>query len=280
MVRTGATEVRQKLPAQLETGLSCLPSYALFSDIEEDVLGQHTYDALSEITAPTKAQHPEFALYRSLSSKGPENLTADDYILRDASRNNGHPSNAGWVLDKWKFIPLLEKGWNMHPESKWFFMMELDAYVAWPNLVRFLAQFDPLEPRYIGSVMAIGGQSFAHGGGGIIISNAAARKFLAYYSSHREEVEKFVADQWAGDFALGKVMADAGVQVKDSWPLQQIHSASGINYARENRGRIWCAPVLTYHHMGADEIIGLRHFEKEWKRAVSRTMPFLYRTRS
>jgi hypothetical protein len=269
-VRTGATEILKKLPAQLETVLQCAPVYSIFSDLGQKTLGHDVHDIIADISPTYRESHSDFELYHALQEKGPDKLTHDDLWLKSADAGiNGHPTNKAWVMDKWKFLPLVAALYKKHPQAKWFVVMEPDTYIVWPNVLRMMALFDHSEPHYIGSIMSIGTQSFAHGGGGIIISSGAMKLCADYYNTHQKEVEEFTATQWAGDFVLGKIMSDAGVDVRGSWPLQQIHGVTGTNFARADPKRIWCAPAVSYHHMTPVDLRDMWKFEKKWNSMVS-----------
>ena len=74
VVRTGATEVLEKLPVHFSTVLTCVPDYIIYSDLKEDVEGHHIVDVLDRVTDDMRMNVPEFWLYNRLRASGRENL--------------------------------------------------------------------------------------------------------------------------------------------------------------------------------------------------------------
>jgi hypothetical protein len=61
-LRTGATEMVEKLPIHLNTTLRCIPNYLIYSDLEEDIEGHHVYDVFDEISQGLRDLVPDFDL--------------------------------------------------------------------------------------------------------------------------------------------------------------------------------------------------------------------------
>ena len=92
IMRTGATEIEDKLPVHLNTTLQCYNNYVIFSDYEEDFEGHHVYDLLADVEDDVKEHHPDFALWRRLRANGRESL--DDSELSGAiSKETGPTGN-------------------------------------------------------------------------------------------------------------------------------------------------------------------------------------------
>lgn len=174
VLKTGATEVQEKLPVHLETTLRCIPNYAVLSDFEETVAGVRTHDTLRNVRNETKMNQPDFGIYNRLKDQGRQGLLPQDRSDDDVDSPFGKPNNPGWRLDRWKFVPMVDEALKLQPQAKWFVFLEADSYIVWPNVLAWLSRFDFMKPLYIGSPMQIGDIVFAYSGSGIILSNPAA----------------------------------------------------------------------------------------------------------
>jgi hypothetical protein len=260
--RTGATEVLEKLPVHFDTTLRCVPDHIIYSDFEEDVQGRHIYDALDEISDTLKNTVPEFELYNHLRAHGREGLNS---TVQFGSGPAGAIQNPGWKLDKWKFLPMVNKALRHRPDAKWFVFIEPDTYIMWPNLLKYLAKFDPSEPHYIGKHMYIGDVLFAHGGSGFALSNTAVRRVTEHWSAHVDEYAQYTNKEWAGDVVLGRTLRDVDIHLFWAFPHFQGDAVSALdhNITKVDK-KPWCFAPVTYHHMRQEEVRMLWKFEQDW----------------
>jgi hypothetical protein len=273
VLRTGATEILEKLPVHFDTTLRCIPNYVIYSDFEEEIEGHHVYDVLDELSQEFKESVPDFELYRQLKTKGRDGLSAYE-TEHGGSGPSGSLSNPGWKLDKFKFMPMIDKALRHRPQAKWFVFVEMDTYLMWGNLLNYLSMFNAEEPHYIGKQMYIGEVLFAHGGSGFALSAAAMSKAAVHWRSHMTAYDQYTVEQWAGDMVLGKVLKDVGVSLLFAFPYFQGDPVSTLDHNITKIDRQpWCYPVVTYHHMLEDEIQSLWRFEQEWQRTYSGNVP-------
>ncbi|ORY55662.1 uncharacterized protein BCR38DRAFT_356780 [Pseudomassariella vexata] len=264
VIRTGATEVTEKLPIYSKTILRCIPNYVIYSDMEEDLQGHHIYDVLDQVNDDVKKCAPEFELYEKLRSGGRQGL---DYETTFGSGPSGAMDNPGWKLDKWKFLPMVERALQHSPDAKWFVFIELDTYMVWQNMLEYLDKFDASQPYYIGKHMYIGSVLFAHGGSGFVLSYAAADKVSKHWKEHQDEYEQYTLEEWAGDMILGKVLEDVGVDLFWSFPNFQGDSLTTIDWNITKIDREpWCYAPTTFHHMITPEFSMVWEFEQNWLR--------------
>ncbi|KAE8377580.1 hypothetical protein BDV26DRAFT_263274 [Aspergillus bertholletiae] len=264
VLKTGATEARQKVPVHFNTTLKCIPNFVLFSDFEEEIAGVPALDVLRSVDENIKQTQAEFDLYNRLRESGRAGLTAED-INDDPSTPSGKPDNRGWLLDKWKFLPMINETLNIRADAKWYVFIEADTYVVWPNLLAWLDKFDPSQPYYMGSGVNILDITFGHGGSGLVLSHAAIHKVSDYRASRVKEYDDFTAGSWAGDCVLGKALKDAGVGLFFSNPMLQGDTPwTFSHYGPKNNNHHWCTPVVTYHHMTPDDIRETWAFEQSW----------------
>lgn len=273
VLRTGATELKDRFPVHLSTTLRCYQHYMLFSDHEEVFKGEQVNDALATVNPEILTQHPDFELHRRLKEAGREVLLANELSgsESEAIQWTGKAGNPGWKLDKWKFLPMVNQTLHEYPYMKWYVFVEADTYILWASLLEYLKVMDHTKPVYTGSQMYIGDVVFAHGGSGFIVSQPAMRMVVDHYTSHKSELESFTDGHWAGDCVLGKAFRDAGVKFVDAWPIMQGDYPGTVAYAKPDgrpiadpTKRVWCYPTVSYHHLSPDVVEDLWHFEQDW----------------
>ncbi|CAK1366732.1 hypothetical protein CB0940_10116 [Cercospora beticola] len=229
IIKTGATEIYKRFPMHIETTLTCVPNYLILSDLDQTIGANITvHDALKLVTPQTRTHHPDFQLYHSI-----QNYHATGQDIQTLS------SPAGWNLDKWKFLPMIHKAWDISKTEHnstidWFVMIEADTALSWLNLIHFLLPLDPSEPQYIGSPAALvaDGSSFAHGGSGVIMSRKAIEKvehmrenFLegevdgpSSEEAYDQKWEDHTSEICCGDAVLSHAFAAVGVNVASARP--------------------------------------------------------------
>ncbi|RYP12199.1 hypothetical protein DL767_011404 [Monosporascus sp. MG133] len=211
VLRTGATEALEKLPVHSETILTCVSDYVIYSDMEEDIEGNHVYDVLDQVNDTIKYTVPEFKLYNHLRASGRRGL---NYQTMFGSGPSGALENPGWKLDKWKFLPMADWALQHRPNVKWFVFIESDTYMIWHNMLEYLSRFNASRPHYLGKHMYIGDVIFAHGKSGFALSNPAPRTVTGYWREHRDQFDQYTEREWASDMILGKALKDVGVDMR------------------------------------------------------------------
>lgn len=66
MLKTGATELYQKLPTHFMTTFKCISNYMIFSDLEQKFGNVTIYDAIKPISRKIREEHEDFKLYREI----------------------------------------------------------------------------------------------------------------------------------------------------------------------------------------------------------------------
>ena len=273
VLRTGATESRQKLPVHFRTTLRCVPHFTLFSDMDEEIEGHAVHDVLGAVSEKTKREHQDFKLYHHLHKHGRQGLGTQKVITAQSGSTKGDYLNTdsdGWSLDKWKFLPMIDQAFQEMPNAKWYIFIETDTFLGWNNLLEYLSNFDASKPYYIGKHLYINDIEFGYGGAGFVLSNPAMRKVSEHRSVRIRDYEDFTASHWVGDCALGKVLEDVKVPLHRAFPHFQADSPASMDPAtmKIDRG-LWCFPAITYHHVSPSEIEDLWRFEQEWYKKVS-----------
>ncbi|KAI5207763.1 hypothetical protein E4T39_01839 [Aureobasidium subglaciale] len=249
-----------------KTTLKCTPHYVVYSDIEEIVDGHSVYDALDTVSDTYRVNNSDFELYNSLKKNGRSSLDPQELQKWSSVQNtaSGMIHNPAWKLDKWKFLPLVEKALEYRPEAKWYFFMEADTTIIWSNLAEWLSKFDETRPYYLGNQDQIGDVIFGHGGSGFAVSKPAMQAAAEKFRTNRHEYEEFTANHWAGDCVFGKLLKDTGISLTWTWPNLQGTPISSVNYTADNFSkRLWCHRAVSYHHMVSKEIEAVWHFEHQ-----------------
>ncbi len=247
IMKTGATEALDKLPIHLMTTLPHVPNLLIFSDAEQRIGDYDVYDALEGYSEEMMKEKDDFKLYRHLKEYLP--LGQDPKRLK---------LQGGWELDKWKFIHILSKTYKARPDLEWYLFMEADSYVIWPNLLRWLKDFDYNQTFYLGSPSYLGNLLFAHGGTGYIISNAAMRTTVGKDPDIGNKYIEDTSHTCCGDGIVAKALLDNGVTLTSSWPRLNGEPPYLIPFSEEQ----WCSPVVTFHHMLPIDVELMWEFER------------------
>lgn len=280
VLRTGATESRQKVPVHFRTTLRCAPHTLVVSDLDEEIQGHAVHDVLGGlggVTEKRRNEHDDFKHYHQLQKHGRQNIDTQRVLMAESGSSKGdylNTANDGWKLDKWKFLPMVDRAFKEMPKAKWFVFLEADTFLGWNNLLEYLANFDASKPYYIGKHLYINDIEFGYGGAGIVLSNPAMRKVIEQRSMRITDYEEFTASHWVGDCALGKVLEDAKIPLHRAFPHFQGDSPATLDPSTHKIDRnAWCFPVITYHHVSPSEIEELWNFEQDWYKRVR--VPFL-----
>ena len=268
VMRTGATEIQDKLPAHFNTTFRCYKDFIIFSDYEETFEGHPVHDVLAPINQGIKVNNPDFGLYVRLQQYGRKALLEDELSGTASSEGSksGKGDNPGWRLDKWKFLPMMNETLRLRPNKKWYVFVESDSYLVWSNILQYLERQDPSRELYAGSEVQIGPDQFAHGGSVFVMSRPTIELAARYYAEHEDELNTWTAGHWAGDCVLGKTLRDAGIPLTWSWPMFQGGHPEKMDFS-EKKGdklRLWCTPANSYHHFSPTELHRMWHFEQIW----------------
>lgn len=271
ILKTGATELQDKLPVHFHTTLLCYPNYIIFSDLEEEFEGHHIIDALDFVDPVIKQTDDDFELWRRLQEHGRSVLAPDELSGPESkvSPMTGKGSNPGWKLDKWKFLPMVNRTLELYPDMKWYIFVETDTYMFWSTALAWINTLDHTKPYYLGSQMQIGEVIFGHGGSGVVVSQTALRMVVNHFKLDQTGWERFTKSHWAGDCVLGKAFREAGAPLGWAWPTIQGVKPGSISYDKYDYGkRLWCYPTMSYHHLSPAEVEDIWWFEQEWLKNV------------
>ena len=260
-VKTGATEAAEKIPSLIQTSLRCAKHVLLFSDLEQDIEGYHIHDALDSVAASIINNNPDFKFYRKQKVLWQEK--GDVSALRKAKSVEDSSKSAAWTLDKYKFLHVMEKSWEMKPDMDWYILIDADSYIFWSNMLVWLQTMDPSKKSYFGSEVNIGGHRFAHGGSGIVMSGAAVKELVVRNRGIAETWDGMIRERemCCGDLVLGVAFKELGIGLKDAWPTMSGESSWSLPVGR-GTPEYGCRPALTMHHLSSGDMRELSGFEK------------------
>ena len=98
VMRTGSTELQDRLPIHLATTLPRYPDSIIFSDYEEDYENHHIIDALENVSSHLKETSPDFDLWRRLKRYGRAVLGSEELSGKTiwVDPGTGKAKNPGW----------------------------------------------------------------------------------------------------------------------------------------------------------------------------------------
>jgi len=262
VLKIGASESAERLDISTSYATRCISNLIIVSDREFELNGHHVHDVLADLLPVFRATAPDFDAYESLQ-------------WDDGSFDNG----MGWKLDRYKFLPMVERAKKMNPVADWFVFLESDTYFVWDNLFRMLDQFDPSTPLYFGSPSpghrTQDGETtwFAYGGAGFVLSRAAVTILLRRETGRHGEFiqpsltiqdENLVKGECCGDSLLGWTLYQKGVKLSGMWPMFNPHPLHSIPFDNA----YWCQPVISMHKTLLTDMAGLVKWENERNRTV------------
>jgi hypothetical protein len=259
-LKTGAMVLWDRLPVHLVTTFSSnrLGPHVIYSDLPQKIGSFEVVDVFENIPGKVRSS-PAFQRYDMRRQW----YDTDDYLEESVidKYRAGHPE--GWTLDKHKFIPILEHAWQNWHEQKWYIFMEADTYMFFPNVLKWLGQFDYREPYYFGRHAIKSGTLFAHGGAGYILSHGAVKKFLDRFPNPTREWESYTEEHGWGDQVLGQAIAKAGItlDIDERWFFGfEDEPHWQIQFQKWQK----CEPIFALHHVRPHEIASYWDLEQEW----------------
>lgn len=229
-LKTGATTPSVKLNATLNTSLQCVQDLMVFSDLEQTLLSGsvHTQDVLANFPLAAMEHNPDFDLYRMQKEYGQD----DARIVAELSHlpsppHEGQPEGhtAGWALDKYKFLRMIEIAYERQPGRDWYLFLEPDTYLSWPNLKQWLQSLNPDEKLFLGKAIQKNDthepKYFAQGGSGLVLSHAAIEEFAVQRKGIAAGYDHQLQHTWwAGDWTLADVLYwEMGLRVTNGTPM-------------------------------------------------------------
>jgi hypothetical protein len=251
VMKTGVAE-RERMEAFLETFGSCIPNILIVSDASYNIGDHNVHDVLADLPASYADDNPDWAVY----AEQRETLT-------NHSAAHLEKSPAGWKLDRFKFLPMVEHAHATAPHAKWYVFIEADIYFFWDSLFRMLSTLDPAQYHYLGAATPGSyDRWFAYGGGGTILSGRLVRDLL--HNGQRRlsavpEYEEWVKSDCCGDAVLAYVIhKEMNIRVQS---LKPMLSGQEVRELKIDRGN-WCLPLVGVHRVSPELMRRLWRWER------------------
>lgn len=164
-VRTSATTLMHRLPLMLLESHTLprrqdgreweyIPNLVFYSDADTWIGQTHFVDILRNVSSDVKSL-PEFnSSYSTIQSLLRTHQDPSKLVPSPLPLSGGYKGvNKGWLLDKWKFLPLHGDAYRRWPEAKWHVGIEDDTYLFWNQLVKWLKTKPQDEQKYYGAQM-------------------------------------------------------------------------------------------------------------------------------
>jgi hypothetical protein len=121
VLKMGHGESRAKVEGQLESVSACFGADELlfYSDLDERILGRQVVDILANLSDSYLVDNDDFQNY--ILQKELHTSWRLDVGGKAAERVNG------WILDKYKFMPMIEHAWQTKPDRDFYFFYETDT---------------------------------------------------------------------------------------------------------------------------------------------------------
>lgn len=265
LLKTGSTEIYEKLPIHLATTFASGVDYVVYSDLEQQLGVIGVKDALKSLTNESRDTHPDLDWYRRLQQHVSGGGVAAD--LR---------GDASWVLDKWKNGPAASDSYHLYGrEKKWYVFIDADTSLSMHNLVLLLQRLDHTDSIYMGSQAMIGDTEFAHGGSGYVLSSRTAERFANLWSRRQSQLEVMAADECCGDMLVAKILREMRppIALLKAFPMIQGETPTSLDWSKWH----WCRPAVTWHHVDLSAIDKIWQFEQDWARKKGSDVPILFR---
>lgn len=265
IMKTGGTTMWKRLLVHLPTTLAgeriSQDNTVIYSDYAETVGGFSIVDVFANATESVKAA-PDFDIYRQQPEYAAHNFYAE---VAGVDGDEWGPAG-GWIIDKYKFVPLMQHAGDTWPKAKWYVYMEDDAYLFLPNVLAHLSAFDWRKPHYLGHYSAKSDVVFAHGGAGFALSRGAWDASFGRSASMAEDWHQYTADHCCGDQVLAAALKKHGVTFgenggdgKFTWGFNPVvHWTFG--FSKYN----WCSPLLSWHKVHSRDVARYYELEKSW----------------
>lgn len=129
VVKTGATEL-SRLEASWSTSLKCVRDLMILSDLEQSFMDHVVHDVLDMVPQSVTESNPDFDLYRQQRRLKSQNRDHEiNVALAALFAPSAHPhhreKNSAWVLDKYKFLHMIERAYQLQPGRKWYLFLEV-----------------------------------------------------------------------------------------------------------------------------------------------------------
>ncbi|KZM18427.1 uncharacterized protein EKO05_0007700 [Ascochyta rabiei] len=253
-VAAGETAVNK---AHLNTVTSCITNLIIVSEAEERLGDRQVIDILAELPKSYEVNNLDFQAYINHKKAHSEGETVQE-------------SQRSFKLDRFKYLPMVDKAYTSKPNAKWYVFLESDVYFFWDTLFRLLSQLDPTEPHYLGAPhKGSEGRWFAYGGAGIVMSNGLMKQLIPATTPGSTDIPRenrlsVRFESWVKDEARGDAVLSYAIQNVTGHRLEALDptfTSDELRRITTYRDR-WCVPLLSLHQLSPDQMENLWKWER------------------
>lgn len=283
IIKTGADTIWRRMPLHLTTTLRTnrVPNTVIYSDLNEQLSTNiSAIDILANVSSIIQEFDPSaYDAYLDQQNERHINTYREHARLPGDEPPDATAGNQpGWLLDKYKFLPMLEHAQASWPGLKWYIYIEDDTYIFMDNILKYLSTLGTDdEPSYYGAYSGEGNNTFAQGGSGLIFSRSLISTIFSgpntpTLSTYGNETSQACC----GDTMLGKVLRDYDVYVnRGTYGTGSFRPEPAWKTGFD--AWTWCTPVFTFHHLHQRDMVQLSELERKQKDlGVSSPLPLFY----
>ncbi|CAN9085822.1 unnamed protein product [Alternaria alternata] len=263
-----ASDGAHETKAHLSTVSSCITNLIIVGDREERLGDRHVIDILAELPKSYQKDNVDFQIYveHKKAHEGGE-------TVKEQQRS--------FKLDRFKYLPMVDKAYMTNPSAKWFVFIESDVYFFWDTLFRLLSQLDASQPHYLGEPhKGSEGRQFAYGGAGFVLSQGLLKQLIPAKSPGSTDIprenrlgvryEQWVKEEQRGDAVLSYAIQNAtGHKLEAMYPTFASDKPKDVTTTRDK----WCVPMLSLHQLKPQQMEDLWRWERT---RPYNTKPFTY----
>jgi hypothetical protein len=253
-VASGETAVNK---AHLNTVSSCIDNLIIVGDREEQLGDRSVIDILADLPKSYETNNVDFQAYVKHHKAHIEGETV-------------HESQRSFKLDRFKYLPMVDRAYTTNPKAKWFVFLESDVYFFWDTLFRLLSQYDPAVPHYFGAPhKGSNGRWFAYGGAGFVMSQGLMKQLIPAKTPSGTDIpresrlgvrfENWVKEEARGDAVLAYAIQNVTGSKLEA--LDPTFTSERLDKIVTNRDR-WCVPLLSLHQLSPDQMGELWKWER------------------
>ncbi|EED19855.1 conserved hypothetical protein [Talaromyces stipitatus ATCC 10500] len=293
--RIGSTQPFDQISSHINNITNCISNLIVISDrVEEIGNGFWSHDIIADLPKVywEGIDKDDDETDQTAGLKAYANINKGDSSWKQGKYASDRLTHRqGWLLDRFKFLPMVEYAYNVNPQAKWFYFIEADTYVVWDTLFQLLEQYDSRQAWYMGSPSPgrqLHGETtwFAYGGDGFILSRSAIQRLVTKdpvkdeESNNTNRTELSLTERWAdivksdccGDSVLGYALVRKGILLSGLYPIFNPHPLHGIPFGPSGKP-YWCQPVLSLHKTWPGDVSALTQFVKHRSNEVCKFKP-------
>ncbi|KAF2155283.1 glycosyltransferase family 31 protein [Myriangium duriaei CBS 260.36] len=265
-VKTSAAYASLEQLNRIANIFHCLsPDRLLFlSDLDQTVGPYTLHNVLSQASPTLLNWHHDFSFYRKQERYAKRGLNVRDMNSKTpvlSPETSEAKEQELKILDKYKFLHMVEKAWELQPDMDWYVFADPSAYYFWPNLVRWLREIDPAQARFFGKASRIASSELdiANEQSGFVMSGAAVKLLVSKGTRVTKSWDKKVAQMENGQHVLATALhSEISLKLTDAWPLLIGETLGRIPFKQE----IWCEPVVGLADVPSNLVLRLLNLEQ------------------